>query len=318
MWRPFCGRDAALRCGGCDHGDHRAEQLGDDTQERATASVRAGASTAAHHALHARLDLDRAGDRRRDAGAHEARPRRARSLRSRVARQILGAGFLVALAALPRRWRGERDVVTHALWTRRDLLLLVTLSWAGFALPQILGAVGLERSSATHGALLSPLEPIASCSVRRSCCANRSASPISSPAHLEYWDRVDRDLGRGRRAHRRVARRRHHGRRSSVLGDLHAGREIAGGASRPAPRRALRDTAVVDPARAARRDGTLRRGACAAGARLVVLLAFLATALGMVAWNRALREVSAGTMALFVFVQPVVGLAVGVAALANG
>jgi drug/metabolite transporter (DMT)-like permease len=31
-----------------------------------------------------------------------------------------------------------------------------------------------------------------------------------------------------------------------------------------------------------------------------------------VAWNRALREVSAGTMAIFVFVQPVVGLAVGV------
>jgi drug/metabolite transporter (DMT)-like permease len=47
----------------------------------------------------------------------------------------------------------------------------------------------------------------------------------------------------------------------------------------------------------------------------VVLLAFLATAMGMVAWNRALREVSAGTMALFVFVQPVVGLAVGVLAL---
>jgi drug/metabolite transporter (DMT)-like permease len=47
----------------------------------------------------------------------------------------------------------------------------------------------------------------------------------------------------------------------------------------------------------------------------VLLLAFLATAVGMVAWNRALREVSAGTMALFVFVQPVVGLAIGVVAL---
>jgi drug/metabolite transporter (DMT)-like permease len=47
----------------------------------------------------------------------------------------------------------------------------------------------------------------------------------------------------------------------------------------------------------------------------VLLLAFLATALGMVAWNRALREVSASTMALFVFVQPVVGLAIGIVAL---
>jgi drug/metabolite transporter (DMT)-like permease len=40
--------------------------------------------------------------------------------------------------------------------------------------------------------------------------------------------------------------------------------------------------------------------------------------MGMVAWNRALREVSASTMALFVFLQPVVGLAIGVVALGEG
>ena len=44
----------------------------------------------------------------------------------------------------------------------------------------------------------------------------------------------------------------------------------------------------------------------------VVLLALLASAVATVAWNRALREVSAATMALFVFVQPVVGLGVGI------
>jgi drug/metabolite transporter (DMT)-like permease len=45
----------------------------------------------------------------------------------------------------------------------------------------------------------------------------------------------------------------------------------------------------------------------------VLLLAFLASGLGTLSWNRALREVSAATMALFVFVQPVVGLAIGLA-----
>jgi drug/metabolite transporter (DMT)-like permease len=43
----------------------------------------------------------------------------------------------------------------------------------------------------------------------------------------------------------------------------------------------------------------------------VVALAFLATALGSWSWNWALRRMSAGTMAAFIFVQPVVGLAAG-------
>jgi len=47
----------------------------------------------------------------------------------------------------------------------------------------------------------------------------------------------------------------------------------------------------------------------------IVLLALLASAVATVAWNRALREVSAGTMAIFVFVQPLVGLVVGVVGL---
>jgi drug/metabolite transporter (DMT)-like permease len=44
----------------------------------------------------------------------------------------------------------------------------------------------------------------------------------------------------------------------------------------------------------------------------VLLLAFLSSGLATLAWNRALQEVSAATMAIFVFVQPVVGLGLGV------
>jgi drug/metabolite transporter (DMT)-like permease len=50
-------------------------------------------------------------------------------------------------------------------------------------------------------------------------------------------------------------------------------------------------------------------------ARWLLVLALVSTALGTYSWNRALRRVSAGTMAAFIFVQPLVGLAVGVALL---
>jgi drug/metabolite transporter (DMT)-like permease len=43
----------------------------------------------------------------------------------------------------------------------------------------------------------------------------------------------------------------------------------------------------------------------------IALLAFLATAVGTYAWNRALHEVSAGTMAVFIFLQPLWGLVLG-------
>ncbi len=202
-------------------------------------------------------------------------------------------------------------------WTRRDLLLLVTLSWAGFALPQILGAVGLERSSATHGALLSPLEPIG----------------ILLGAAL----RVAR-TARSRASRRRCVRRRwvpwrswSRARATRARGDLRGDLIIAAGHLCWAIYTLAAKSLVVrhDPLRvaifaallswiplaplAATEPFDAARALPALG--WVVLLAFLATALGMVAWNRALREVSAGTMALFVFVQPVVGLVVGVVAL---
>ncbi len=231
-------------------------------------------------------------------------------------RQILGAGFLIALAALPREWRGETTGATHARWTPRDLLLLLVLSWAGFALPQVLGAVGLERSSAVHGALLSPLEPIgillgAAFVLREPLGLAHAVAGVFGVAGTVLIVVSGSGLVGG----------------GDLLGDL----EIAAGhlcwaiytlAAKPLVARhdplrvaigaallswiplvPLAATEPFDPARAV------------PALAWVVLLAFLATAVGMVAWNRALREVSAGTMALFVFVQPVVGLAIGVLAL---
>jgi drug/metabolite transporter (DMT)-like permease len=234
-----------------------------------------------------------------------------------VARQILGALFLAGLASLPPRWRGDGDATpTAARWTRSDVLLLLTLSWAGFALPQILGAVGLARSSATHGALLSPLEPIG--------ILLGAAIVLREPLGLAHvlagtFGVVGTVLivlsGAG------------DARTGDLQGDLvialghlcwaiytlaakslvarHDPLRVATGAAFLSwiPLVPLALTESIDPARALPAVG------------YVVLLAFLATAVSMVAWNRALREVSAGTMALFVFMQPVVGLAIGVAAL---
>jgi len=43
----------------------------------------------------------------------------------------------------------------------------------------------------------------------------------------------------------------------------------------------------------------------------VVVLAFTGSALGTLSWNYALRSISAGTMAAFIFVQPLIGLVGG-------
>jgi len=229
-----------------------------------------------------------------------------------VARQILGALFLVVLLVLPQRMRGGASL-PPVPWTRRDLVLLVTLSWVGFALPQILGAIGLATSSATHGALLSPLEPIG--------ILVGAALVLREP--LGFAHVLAGTLG--------VV-----GTIAIVLsgtgdargGDLRGDLVMAAGhlcwaiytlAAKPL-------VARHDPLRVAvfagaiswvpllpfalRESIDVERALPALG--WVVLLALLASAVATVAWNRALREVSAATMALFVFVQPVVGLAVGV------
>jgi len=47
------------------------------------------------------------------------------------------------------------------------------------------------------------------------------------------------------------------------------------------------------------------------GLAWVAVLAVTATAIGTLTWNYALRSLSAGTVAAFIFVQPLVGLAAG-------
>jgi drug/metabolite transporter (DMT)-like permease len=232
-----------------------------------------------------------------------------------VARQILGTLFLLGLAVLGARARGG-GAVAHAPWTRRDLALLLLLSWAGFALPQVLGALGLTLSTATHGALLSPLEPIGILLGAAFVLRERLGLPhllaagfgalgtllIVLPSASQGADPRTGHLGGDLimaaghlcwaiytlAAKSLVAR--HDPLRVAILA----------GALSWLPLAPLAALEPFDPARALPALGW------------VLLLALLASALATVAWNRALREVSAGTMAIFVFVQPVVGLAVGV------
>lgn len=231
-----------------------------------------------------------------------------------VVRQIFGALFLIGLAALAPRLRGVDAMTAPAPWTRRDVVLLLVVAWAGFALPQILGAIGLERSSATHGALLSPLEPIG--------ILVGAALVLREPLGFVHW--LAGGLGvLGTFAI--VAS----GGGDATSGDLRGDVLMAIGhlcwaiytlAAKPL-------VARHDPLRvsilaaaiswipllplALREPFDLARATPALG--WVLLLAFLASGVGLLAWNRALREVSAATMALFVFVQPLVGLVLGLA-----
>jgi drug/metabolite transporter (DMT)-like permease len=229
-----------------------------------------------------------------------------------VARQILGALFLVVLLVLPQRMRGGASL-PRVPWTRRDLVLLVTLSWIGFALPQILGAIGLATSSATHGALLSPLEPIGILVGAALVLREQLGFAHVLAGALGVLGTIAIVLS---------------GTGDARGGDLRGDLVMAAGhlcwaiytlAAKPL-------VARHDPLRVAvfagaiswipllpfalRESLDVERALPALG--WVVLLALLASAVATVAWNRALREVSAATMALFVFVQPAVGLAVGV------
>jgi drug/metabolite transporter (DMT)-like permease len=231
-----------------------------------------------------------------------------------IARQILGALFLAAFAFWAARMRGDAPIERRAPWTRRDVALLAILAWAGFALPQVLGALGLGRSSATHGALLSPLEPIG--------ILIGAALVLREPLGFVHW------LAGGLGVAGTVAIVLSGG-GDPESGDLRGDLVMAAGhlcwaiytiAAKPLVARhdplrvsiwaaaiswlPLVPFALAEPFDAA-------RAAPALG--WVLLLAFLASGVGMYAWNRALRDVSAATMALFVFVQPVVGLVLGLA-----
>ncbi len=223
-----------------------------------------------------------------------------------VARQLLGTLVLLAMAS---RMQGARG--PHAPWSRRDLGLLVTLSWAGFALPQVLNSLGLDRSTATHGALLSPLEPIGiliggAWLLGERLTATRALAVVMGAAGATLIVAPGASLGE-----------------ADAGGDLliaagHLSWAIYTLAAKPllerhGPMRVTLWAAALswiplvpfalgesfDPARALPALGWL------------VTLALLATAGGAYTWSRALRDVSAGTMAGFIFLQPVVGLVVG-------
>jgi drug/metabolite transporter (DMT)-like permease len=191
-------------------------------------------------------------------------------------------------------------------------MLVVLLAFAGFALPQILNAIGLTLSSATNGALLSPLEPIGILIGGALLLGERltplrvaaMALGIAGATLIVLQGGVDPSAGDLR------------GDALMALG--HLSWAIYTLAAKPLlvrhdPLRvALLASALswlpllpfallepVDPARLLPALGW------------ITLLAFLGTAVGTLAWNRALRELPAGTVAVFVFVQPLVGLGIG-------
>jgi len=235
-----------------------------------------------------------------------------------VARQILGAGLLLALAAASPYLRGGA-LAPAAPWSRRDWVLLLALSWGGFALPQILGALGLTLSTATHGALLSPLEPIG--------ILLGAAFVLREPLGLPHvlagvlglagtlMIVVPSSVG------------------AATPGAAHFGGDLLMAAGHLCwaiyTLAAKSLVARHDPLRVAIRASVLSSLPLLPFALLepfswerafpafgwLLLLALLASGVATLAWNRALREVSAATMAIFVFVQPAVGLAVGVLAL---
>ncbi len=230
-----------------------------------------------------------------------------------VARQLLGTGFLLTLLWLSSARTHPRARVA---FRPRDWALLLLLAWAGYALPQILGALGLERSTATHGALLSPLEPIgiliggalflseplngATLLAAALGVGGTALIVLSSGAMPEAGDLVgDLTMAAGHLAWAIYTLA------AKPLLARHDPLRIAAASAALSPIPLL-PLALAEPVDVARLLPSLG---------WIVLLAFLTTAVLTFAWNRALRDIAAGTMAIFIFVQPVVGLAVGALAL---
>ncbi len=224
-----------------------------------------------------------------------------------ASRQAFG---VLALLAIDRLTHTESRV--RQPFSRDDWKLLILLSWAGFALPQVLLASGIELSTGTSGALLSPLEPIGILAggwlfLRERLTPLRIASVAIGcfgALLIVMQGAVRPELG-------------------SPLGDGlivlgHLSWAIYTLAAKPllerhdAMRVSLAAVLLSIPPLfllSLGEDFSLERALPALG--WVIALAFLATALGSWSWNWALGRMSAGTMAAFIFVQPVVGLAAG-------
>lgn len=224
-----------------------------------------------------------------------------------AARQVLGVLVLLAIDRATQGGPRKREA-----FTRRDWGLLLLLSWAGFALPQILLASGIELSTGTSGALLSPLEPIGILAggwlfLRERLTPLRIASVLIGTLGallIILQGAVRPELG-------------------DPLGDGlialgHVAWAVYTLAAKPllvrhdAMRVSLAAVLLSIPPLvllALGEDFSLERALPALV--WVIALALLATALGSWSWNWALGRMSAGTMAAFIFVQPVVGLAAG-------
>jgi drug/metabolite transporter (DMT)-like permease len=224
-----------------------------------------------------------------------------------ASRQAFG---VLALLAIDRATRSESR--KREPFSRRDWGLLILLSWAGFALPQVLLANGIELSTGTSGALLSPLEPIGILAggwlflrerltpLRIASVAIGTAGALLIVAQGAVRPELGNPLGDG------------------LIAVGHLAWAIYTLAAKPllerhdAMRVSLAAVLLSIPPLALLALGeefSLERALPALV--WVIALAFLATALGSWSWNWALRRMSAGTMAAFIFVQPVVGLAAG-------
>ena len=226
-----------------------------------------------------------------------------------AARQLLGVGVLFAISRAARGPRRERK---DEPFSARDWALLLCVAWAGFALPQVLLAFGIERSTGTAGALLSPLEPIGIIAggvlvlgerltpVRVAAVALGTLGALMivlqgkvEPGIGDFAGDVLIALGHLAWAIYTVAAKpllvRHDASRVSLWAVL---------LSLP-PLVLLASTETIDLARALPALGW------------VLALAVISTALGSFTWNWALSRMSASAMALLIFVQPVVGLAAG-------
>jgi drug/metabolite transporter (DMT)-like permease len=232
-------------------------------------------------------------------------------------RQILGGLLLLLLARLSGYAGGDSGGrKPQPRFDARDWALLACMAGPGFALPMVLIAFGLERSTATHGALLAPVEPIGillggalllaerptpACLISAALgCVGATLIVLGSelaPATGDPLGDLLILLGYLAWAVYTLAAKslldRHDATRVSLWA---VGLSIA-------PLALCAATEPIEPERA--QPALLWVG----------VLALVSTAVATFSWNRALQSMRAGTMAAFIFVQPVVGLALGLTVL---
>jgi isopentenyl diphosphate isomerase/L-lactate dehydrogenase-like FMN-dependent dehydrogenase/drug/metabolite transporter (DMT)-like permease len=224
-----------------------------------------------------------------------------------AARQVAGLAMVALVFAVLRRRRAQ------PAFSDRDWGLLACMAWLGFALPMLLLAIGIERSTAIHGALLAPVEPIAiliggaiffreRVTLARATAfvlgaLGTTAIVVSTPATPGTTDRIG-DLailfGYLAWAVYTLA--------GKPLVERHSAERVTLAAVALSTPPLLFFAAAEPPERVPQ----------VSELGWIAALAFVGTALAPFAWNRALQSISAGTMAAFIFVQPLVGWAAGV------